>query len=150
MSQSQLVTFRCHMIPLSRAKSLSKENTFMLMTSLMANCTKVNEFSVLVEVTLLKISPFRYFHTVECSILNLIQCWKFGAEYAHITHRSPTQLAYPDWPKEVLERPILTNIEGNTVTFRDGTTGEYDVIIKCTGYLHSFPFLPKGNIRFNL
>jgi len=72
-----------------------------------------------------------------------LQCWKFGAEYAHITHRSPKQLAYPDWPKEVLERPILTNIEGNTVTFKDGTTGEYDVIIKCTGYLHSFPFLPK-------
>ena len=76
------------------------------------------------------------------------KCWKFGAEYAHITHRSPTQLAYPDWPKEVLERPILTNIDGNTVTFKDGTTGEYDVIIKCTGYLHTFPFLPKGNLRF--
>ena len=88
-------------------------------------------------------------HTVECTIFNLIQCWKFGAEYAHITHRSPTQLAYPDWPKEVLERPILTNIEGNTVTFKDGTTGEYDVIIKCTGYLHSFPFLPKGIIQFS-
>ena len=89
-----------------------------------------------------------YFKPSKVKKQNLIQCWKFGAEYAHITHRSPTQLAYPDWPKEVLERPILTNIEGNTVTFKDGTTGEYDVIIKCTGYLHSFPFLPKGNRRF--
>ena len=118
----------------------------MLMILLMVNCTKVNEFSALVVVIPLKISPSRYFYIVDFIIQN-IQCWKFGAEYAHITHRSPTQLAYPDWPKEVLERPILTNIEGNTVTFKDGTTGEYDVIIKCTGYLHSFPFLPKGNKR---
>ena len=44
-----------------------------------------------------------------------------------------------------VEKPILTNINGSTVTFKDGTKADYDVIIKCTGYQHSFPFLSKGN-----
>ena len=45
------------------------------------------------------------------------------------------------WPETVIERPILTDINGSTVTFKDGSTEEYDVIIKCTGYLHDFPFM---------
>ena len=65
---------------------------------------------------------------------------------AHVTHRSPTFLNYPDWPSNIKERPILTNINGSTVTFKDGTSDDYDVIIKCTGYLHSFPFLSEGNL----
>ena len=97
----------------------------------------------------------------------LFQCWKFGAIQADITHRRSTKLAYPgkslelmvcikledkscrnflkDWPKMCVEKPILTNINGSTVTFKDGTKADYDVIIKCTGYKHSFPFLSKGN-----
>ena len=47
-----------------------------------------------------------------------LQCWKFGAKYAHITHRLPEPLAYPDFPKEVIQRPILTNINGSTVSFK--------------------------------
>ena len=45
-----------------------------------------------------------------------LQCWKFGAKVAHITHRSPALLAYPDWPETVIERPILTKIEGSKVS----------------------------------
>jgi len=70
-----------------------------------------------------------------------LQCWKFGAVQADITHRRNTRLEYPDWPKMCVEKPILTNINGNTVTFKDGTKADYDVIIKCTGYRHYFPFL---------
>lgn len=46
-----------------------------------------------------------------------------------------------NWPEGVIERPILTDISGSTVTFKDGSTEDYDVIIKCTGYLHNFPFM---------
>ena len=47
-----------------------------------------------------------------------------------------------------VEKPILTNINGNTVTFKDGTKADYDVIIKCTGYRHYFPFLGEGIIGY--
>ena len=49
-----------------------------------------------------------------------------------------------DWPEGIIERPILTNIKGKTVTFKDGKQKHYDVIIKCTGYIHSFPFMSQG------
>jgi len=44
-----------------------------------------------------------------------LQCWKFGAELAHITHRNPKALGYQDLPENVLERPILTQIDGSKV-----------------------------------
>ena len=69
-----------------------------------------------------------------------LQCWKYGAKYAHITHRREQNMGFK-WPDNVLERPILTKINGSTVTFKDDSTEEYDVIIKCTGYLHKFPFM---------
>ena len=69
-----------------------------------------------------------------------LQCWKYGSKYAHITHRRATPMGFK-WPETVIERPILTDINGSTVTFKDGSTEEYDVIIKCTGYLHDFPFM---------
>ena len=69
-----------------------------------------------------------------------LQCWKFGSKCAHITHRLGSKMGYI-WPDGVLEKPILTNINGSTVSFKDGTSEDYDVIIKCTGYLHKFPFM---------
>ena len=37
---------------------------------------------------------------------------------------------------------IVTLIIGVQVaTFKDGSTAEVDVIMMCTGYLHSYPFL---------
>jgi len=71
-----------------------------------------------------------------------LQCWKYGSKYAHITHRRTTPMGFK-WPETVIERPILTDINGSTVTFKDGSTEEYDVIIKCTGYLHDFPFMSE-------
>ena len=76
-----------------------------------------------------------------------LQCWKFGAVQADITHRRDTRLAYPDWPAICVEKPILTNINGNKVTFKDGKQADYDVIIKCTGYRHYFPFLGEGTLK---
>ncbi|MCY4067483.1 MAG: NAD(P)/FAD-dependent oxidoreductase, partial [Rhodospirillaceae bacterium] len=32
-------------------------------------------------------------------------------------------------------------VEGNTCTFKDGSTADVDAIILCTGYLHHFPFM---------
>ena len=37
----------------------------------------------------------------------------------------------------------MTSISGSTVTFADGKSEDYDVIIKALGYIHKFPFLPK-------
>lgn len=70
-----------------------------------------------------------------------LQCWKFGAKCAHITHRNAEPFGYPDFPDNVVQRPILTHIEGSRVHFKDGTSDEYDAIIKCTGYLTKFNFL---------
>ena len=55
-----------------------------------------------------------------------------------------------NWPEGVIERPILTKIDGSTVTFKDGSTEDYDVIIKCTGYLHYFPFMRYLSISVDI
>ena len=47
-----------------------------------------------------------------------------------------------DWPESAVERPLVTRFEGRTAHFSDGTTGEFDAVILCTGYLHKYPFLP--------
>ena len=70
-----------------------------------------------------------------------LQCWKKGATAVHITTRRPGGFGYVDWPSTIMEKPILTNISKSTVTFEDGTSEEYDAIIKCTGYVHKFDFL---------
>jgi trimethylamine monooxygenase len=48
-----------------------------------------------------------------------------------------------DWPESAVERPLVTRFEGRTAHFSDGTTGEFDAVILCTGYLHKYPFLPS-------
>ena len=47
-----------------------------------------------------------------------------------------------DWPENWKEVPLLQKVEGNTATFKDGSTCHADAIILCTGYKHHFPFLP--------
>ncbi len=44
-------------------------------------------------------------------------------------------------PREQIER-----FEGKTVHFRDGTSGEYDMVVAATGFDYKFPFLPEGLI----
>ena len=40
-------------------------------------------------------------------------------------------------------RPNIDRFEGSKVFFTDGSSGEYDVVVYCTGYKVSFPFLTE-------
>jgi hypothetical protein len=41
-------------------------------------------------------------------------------------------------------RPNIERFEGSKVFFTDGSSGEYDVVVYCTGYKVSFPFLAEN------
>ena len=69
------------------------------------------------------------------------QCWKYGAKSITVSHRTAA-MGY-DWPDNWKEVPLLTKVEGNTCTFKDGTTKDVDAIILCTGYQHHFPFMAE-------
>lgn len=69
------------------------------------------------------------------------QAYKMGASSVTISYRSH-QLGY-DWPEGIEERPLVTGFEGRTAQFLDGTTKEVDAVVLCTGYRHTFPFLPS-------
>jgi dimethylaniline monooxygenase (N-oxide forming) len=43
---------------------------------------------------------------------------------------------------DITVRPNIDRFEGAKVFFTDGTAVEYDVVVYCTGYKVSFPFLP--------
>ncbi len=43
---------------------------------------------------------------------------------------------------DITVRPNIDRFEGAKVFFTDGTAAEYDVVVYCTGYKVSFPFLP--------
>ncbi|MFA5956803.1 flavin-containing monooxygenase [Hyphomicrobium sp.] len=47
----------------------------------------------------------------------------------------------------VKPRPAVERVDGETVTFVDGTTGAYDMIVAATGFNTSFPFLPEGLVE---
>ncbi len=68
------------------------------------------------------------------------QCWKYGCKSVTVSHRT-APMGY-NWPDNWTEVPLLQKVEGNTCTFKDGTTRDVDTIILCTGYVHHFPFLP--------
>jgi thioredoxin reductase len=42
---------------------------------------------------------------------------------------------------DITVRPNIDRFEGSKVFFTDGSAGEYDVVVYCTGYKVSFPFL---------
>ncbi len=67
------------------------------------------------------------------------QCWKYGAKSITVSHRT-APMGYK-WPSNWKEVPLLTKVDGNTCTFKDGTTKKVDAIILCTGYKHHFPFM---------
>jgi len=46
-------------------------------------------------------------------------------------------------------RPDIERLDGNTVAFRDGGTGDYDTIIACTGYVISHPFFNRQFIDYS-
>ena len=47
----------------------------------------------------------------------------------------------------VKPRPAIDRVEGKTITFVDGTTGTYDLIVAATGFNTSFPFLRDGLVK---
>lgn len=68
-----------------------------------------------------------------------IQCHKYGAKAVTFTWRS-RPMGF-NWPASINEVPLMTKVEGSKVTFRDGSSADYDAIILCTGYLHHHPFM---------
>lgn len=48
---------------------------------------------------------------------------------------------------DITVRPNIDRFEGSKVFFTDGTSGEYDVVVYCTGYKVSFPFLDDTVVR---
>lgn len=73
-----------------------------------------------------------------------LQLIKYGAKHVTCTWRSKP-MGF-NWPDTVGERPLLQRLEGKTGHFKDGSTEDFDTIIMCTGYLHSYPFL-EDNLR---
>jgi hypothetical protein len=45
---------------------------------------------------------------------------------------------------DIRVRPNIERFEGSKVFFTDGSAGEYDVVVYCTGYKISFPFLDEA------
>ena len=68
------------------------------------------------------------------------QCWKYGCRSVTVAHRT-APIGF-DWPKNWQEVPALKRVEGKTACFINGSKREVDSIILCTGYKHSFNFLP--------
>lgn len=46
----------------------------------------------------------------------------------------------------IAPRPDVAKVDGHTVTFKDGTSADYDVIVCATGFHVAFPFLPEGMV----
>lgn len=74
-----------------------------------------------------------------------MQCLKYGAESIICTWRTFSMEAMWGftWPSQIQERPLVQKFDGNTAHFKDGSTAEVDVVLMCTGYLHSYPFLEQ-------
>ncbi|MEU8530675.1 MULTISPECIES: flavin-containing monooxygenase [Streptomyces] len=44
----------------------------------------------------------------------------------------------------VTPKPVIASLDGNTVSFADGTSAEADAIVYCTGFRTTYPYLPSG------
>jgi cation diffusion facilitator CzcD-associated flavoprotein CzcO len=49
---------------------------------------------------------------------------------------------------DIRVRPDIARLEGKTVHFRDGTTGEYDTILAATGYKLHYPFIDDAHLNW--
>jgi hypothetical protein len=47
----------------------------------------------------------------------------------------------------VKPRPAIDRVDGKVVSFVDGSTATYDLIVAATGFHTSFPFLPEGLVN---
>jgi trimethylamine monooxygenase len=70
-----------------------------------------------------------------------MQTHKMGAKSVTFSYRS-APMGF-DWPENTTERPLVTGFEGSTARFSDGTSGDFDAVVLCTGYQHKYPFLPS-------
>ncbi len=69
--------------------------------------------------------------------------WKNDAKFFHFFfNKSGKVLDLVDY-KCLVPKGGITKCEGKKVTFVDGTTQEFDLIITSTGYKVQYPFLPK-------
>lgn len=50
---------------------------------------------------------------------------------------------------KIKPRPDIKRLDGQTVHFTDGTSGEYDIIVACTGYWIDHPFFDKSFIDYS-
>ena len=70
--------------------------------------------------------------------------WRNEAEFFHFfINKSGKVLDLVDY-KKVVPKGAITSCSGKEVTFGDGTTQEFDVILLCTGYSADFSFLPDN------
>ena len=49
---------------------------------------------------------------------------------------------------DIKVRPDIDRFDGNTVHFKDSTSGEYDIIVSATGYKLHFPFIEKDLLNW--
>lgn len=50
---------------------------------------------------------------------------------------------------KIRPRPDIERYDGRTVHFKDGTSGEYDVVVACTGYCIAHPFFDPGLVDYS-
>ncbi|XP_068631795.1 senecionine N-oxygenase isoform X2 [Battus philenor] len=48
------------------------------------------------------------------------------------------------FPSNLVQKPDVVQLDGNTAFFKDDTHEEVDVVFLCTGYLYNFPFLDES------
>lgn len=70
-----------------------------------------------------------------------MQAHKMGAKSITFSYRT-APMGF-DWPENTVERPLVTHFTGSTAHFSDGTQGDFDAVVLCTGYQHKYPFLPS-------
>jgi len=63
-----------------------------------------------------------------------------GAKSVTICYRS-TKMEFKGWPDKVNFAREIDYVEGNTIHFKSGHSGLYDMIVLCTGYKHTFDFM---------
>ena len=76
-----------------------------------------------------------------------VQCYKYGAKHLYLSYRPKhpkSAWCLTNFPDEKFTRKgVIKDIDGNAVTFADGSVENIDAIIICTGYNHKFKFLHK-------
>lgn len=72
--------------------------------------------------------------------------WKNGCKSVVCCSRG-NEMVYK-FPENFSKKPMIENIDGRTLTFKDGSTEDCDVIIMCTGYTHNVPFM-EDSLRLN-